>query len=125
MATLRGKKIVVIGGSSGIGYSVAKASLLSLADHVLIASSSRAKVDNAVQRLLAEPSLQGQVDLANRVSGDVVNLNDAQTIRDLFDKIGEVDHVVNTAGTLGNLEGEFKNLEIDKLRGSFDHLSLR
>ena len=117
MATLQGKKILIIGGSSGIGYGVAKASLLSLADHVHIASSSRAKVDNAVQRLLAEPSLQGQADLVNRISGDVIELSDAQAIRDFFDKIGEVDHVINTAGRLGSLEGEFKDMEIDKLRG--------
>lgn len=39
--TLQGKKIVVVGGSSGIGYSVAKAALKEVAGHVLVASSSR------------------------------------------------------------------------------------
>ena len=57
MAALQGKRIIVIGGSSGIGYSVAKASLLSLAEHVTIASSSQAKVAAAVERLLADPDL--------------------------------------------------------------------
>ena len=123
MATLQGKKIVIIGGSSGIGFGVAKASLLSLADHVLIASSSRAKVDAAVQRLLAEPLLQGQSNLANRISGDVIDLRDLQTIRNFFDKIGEVDHVVNTAGTFDKLIGEFRSIDLEKHRGSSASLS--
>ena len=55
MATLQGKKVVVIGGSSGIGYGVARASLLSLAEHVIVASSSQAKVTAAVGKLLVDP----------------------------------------------------------------------
>ena len=96
MATLQGKKIVILGGSSGIGYGVAKASLLSLADHVLVASSSLAKVDTAVQRPLAEPPLRDQPNLRNRIGGDVLDLKDGDAIRRFFDKIGEIDHLIIT-----------------------------
>ena len=117
MTTLEGKRIVVIGGSSGIGYAVAKASLLSLAEHVLIASSSLSKVDTAVQRLLADPSLQGQENLPNRVTGDVLNIGDTQAVRQFFDKIGEIDHLVITAGTLPGPQADFKDVDIEALKG--------
>ena len=56
MATLAGKTVLVIGGSSGIGYGVAKASLLSRAARVIIGSSSQQKVDGALARLKSETS---------------------------------------------------------------------
>ena len=89
-----------------------------IADHVLIASSSLPKVDTAVQRLLAEPSLQGQSNLRNRVGGDALDPNDGDAIRKFFDKIGEIDHLVITAGNLSFEEVAFKDTPIDKIRGS-------
>ncbi|KAL5532532.1 hypothetical protein ACEPAF_4306 [Sanghuangporus sanghuang] len=47
MASLSGKTVLVVGGSSGIGYGVAKASLLSRAAKVTIGSSSQAKIESA------------------------------------------------------------------------------
>lgn len=117
MSTLQGKKVVVIGGSSGIGYGVAKGSLLSLADHVTIASSSQAKVDAAVSRLLAEPELQKlQFDVQSRLTGDIVDLQDTKAIRSFFDRVGEIDHVVITGGgrpTPINI----RETDLDKLKG--------
>ena len=113
------KFVVILGGSSGIGYGVAKASLLSLADHVLVASSSLAKVDTAVQRLLAEPSLRDQPNLRNRIGGDVLDLKDGDAIRRFFDKIGEIDHLIITAGSVGWEQPTFKDTDIDSLKGSF------
>ncbi|KAJ3553106.1 hypothetical protein NM688_g3792 [Phlebia brevispora] len=120
MATLEGKKIVVIGGSSGIGYAVAKASLLSQAEHVLIASSTAAKVESGVSRLLAEPSLQSQQSgLKNRISGDVLDLTDAQAITTFFDKVGELDHLVITSGGTP-VQADFRGAELGKYRDAFD-----
>ena len=118
MTTLQGKKILIIGGSSGVGYAVAKAALLSLADHVLIASSSLSRVDAAVQRLLTEPLLQGQLNLQNRVGGDVLDLKDGDTIRKFLDKIGAIDHLIISAGTASHEQTTFKDTDIDKHRGS-------
>lgn len=116
MATLEGKKIVILGGSSGIGYGVAKASLLNLAEHVLIASSSRAKVDTAVARLLAEPALQSQ-SLQGRVSGDVIDLKDTQDVAAFFEKIGEIDHLIITSGTVSTIV-DFRADDLTKFKGA-------
>lgn len=116
MATLEGKKIVIIGGSSGIGYSVAKTSLLNLAEHVLVASSSQAKVDAAVKRLLAEPALQAQSP-NGRISGDVVDLQDTQGIAALFEKIGEIDHLIITSGSVSQTI-DFRTEDLSKHKGA-------
>ncbi|KAG8678386.1 fusarubin cluster-dehydrogenase, partial [Ceratobasidium sp. 395] len=47
---LHGKKVLIIGGSSGIGFGVAAAALANGAS-VVIASSSQPKVGAAVERL--------------------------------------------------------------------------
>lgn len=116
MATLDGKKVVVIGGSSGMGYAVAKGALLSLAEHVLVASSSKAKVDAAVARLLAEPALQAR-SLEGRVSGDVVDLKDTQGITAFFERAGEIDHLVITGGSV-NPTVDFGNEDLSKYKGA-------
>lgn len=121
MATLEGKKIVILGGSSGIGYGVAKASLLNLAEHVLIASSSRAKVDTAVARLLAEPALQSQ-SLQGRVSGDVIDLKDTQEVAAFFEKIGEIDHLIVTSGTVSTIV-DFRADDLTKFKGALGTVS--
>ena len=117
MTTLQGQKIVVIGGSSGIGYALTKAVLLASADHVTIASSSQSKVDNAVQELLAEAALKLREDLGRRIVGKVLDLRETQNIRNFFEEIGELDHLVITAGTRGGMGGEFKTKDVDKLKG--------
>lgn len=116
MATLQGKKIVIIGGSSGIGYGVAKASLLSLANHVVIASSSKEKVNDALQRLLAEPELQRQADLKDRIAGDTVDLKDTQAVISFCERVGEIDHLVITSGTLGG-RAPFKETDLESRKG--------
>ena len=116
MATLQGKRVVVIGGTSGIGYSVAKASLVSLAEHVFIASSNPAKVDTAVSRLLAEPELQKLTDLKSRLSGYPLDLSDTQAIGPLFEKIGEIDHLIITSGGISDGMVDFKSGDLDKFR---------
>ena len=116
MATLEGKKIIIIGGSSGIGYSVAKASLLSDAEHVLIASSTKEKVDNAVAKLLEENQLQGLASLNGRLSGDVLDLTKSKDISAFFERVGEFDHLIITSGDI-SLQFNFKEVDLDKCRG--------
>ena len=117
MSTLTGKKVVVIGGSSGIGYSVAKASLFYNADHVLITSSTSAKVEAAISRLLTESSLQSlEPTLADRVSGETVDLTNSQSITTFFETIGELDHLVITSGALTAYK-DFREEDLDTQRG--------
>lgn len=119
MATLQGKRIVIIGGSSGIGYGVAKSSLLSLAEHVIIASSSAEKVAKAVARLVAEPDLQAVQGLSGKVTGDVADLGNPQSLRTFFEKVGEFDHLVLTGGTLSGGAQSLREIDLDNSRSTY------
>lgn len=98
MAPIAGQTVLVIGGSSGMGFAVAKLALAEKAN-VIIASSNKEKVDSAVNRLKGDsPSGQGQI------SGYTVDLADEDVeaqLEKLFTeatKNGSLDHVVYTAG---------------------------
>lgn len=92
MTTLENKTVVVVGGSSGIGFAVALASLQSLASLVVIASSSAERVSKAVERLKAHT-------FPGAVRGEVLDAKDDAAIKDKFVvRLGEVDHIVWTSG---------------------------
>ncbi|MCJ1244659.1 hypothetical protein MMC30_001858 [Trapelia coarctata] len=93
---LSSTRILIIGGSSGIGYSVAEATLESGA-HVIISSSNPSRIDAAVASLLKSyPSAK------DRLSGHACDLSNPSTLEDnvaaLFARCGELNHVVFTAG---------------------------
>ncbi len=83
--TLSGQRVVVIGGSSGIGYAVAQAALAEGAQ-VVIGSSKADKVAAAVARL------------GNSASGAAVNVREEASLKAFFDGIGAFDHLAFTAG---------------------------
>ena len=82
---LKGKRVVVIGGSSGIGYAVAQA-VLSENASVLIASSTEMKVREACEKL------------GHGASGLHVDLRSEESIAAFFDAQDQFDHLVHTAG---------------------------
>lgn len=88
MATLVGRKIVIVGGSSGIGLGVADAALKAGAD-VVIVGRSREKLQAAQQWLAAE----------GRLAGLAADMTEEGEIARLFDEVGPFDHLVSTAGT--------------------------
>ena len=112
MTTLEGKAILIVGGSSGIGYGVAKASLLSGASKVIIASSSKSKVDAAVARLNSELSKVGGIK--GTVSGDVVDARETKNVKELVDRVGEIDHLVWTSGDPLRIGANF---DADSMKG--------
>jgi len=116
MSTLEGKTVLVIGGSSGIGFGVAKCSLLSQAARVILASSSQEKVTNAVGRLGA--ALQGKA-VAGKVEGEVVDAKDNASVRALMQRVGEIDHLVWTSGDPLRL-GPLAKLDFDANKDLFD-----
>jgi len=89
---LHDKKVIVIGGSSGIGYSVAAASISNGASAV-IASSSQAKVDGALERLK-------KGDANARVTGHAVDITNYEALTSFLTKEAPFDHLVITAGEL-------------------------
>lgn len=112
MSTLAGKKIVVVGGSSGIGFSVAKLSLLSLADSVVVASSSAERVQKAVANLQALIQEKG---LPGRVTGETINAADTAKVQTFVKGVGEIDHLVWTSGD--PLKVGFPDLDLEKVKG--------
>jgi NAD(P)-dependent dehydrogenase (short-subunit alcohol dehydrogenase family) len=82
---LSGSKVVVIGGTSGIGRAVA-ARCAALGADIVVASSTQAKVDAA------------RDDLPAGVIAAVVDVTDESGIAGLFEEVGTFDHLVYTAG---------------------------
>jgi NAD(P)-dependent dehydrogenase (short-subunit alcohol dehydrogenase family) len=85
--SLAGKKVVVIGGSSGIGLAAAKAALAEGAD-VVITGRSEERLQNA------------RNELGGKVRAVALDANDESGTRALFEELGQVDHVFFTAATL-------------------------
>jgi len=83
--TLNGKRIVLLGGSSGIGLATAQAAARDGAE-LVIASSRRASLDAALLTLPAG------------TQGHVLDLASEDQIRTFFQDLGAFDHLVYTAG---------------------------
>lgn len=104
--TLSGQRIVVVGGSSGMGLATARAAAAAGAA-VTIASSDKARVDAAV------------ADLPGNCDGAVLDIRSEAAVADLFARIGELDHVVLTAGDPADRRA-LRDLPLDEARHAFD-----
>lgn len=93
-SSLHRKKILVVGGTSGIGFAVAKFSLLDHAAEVVVASSTKEKVDNAVSRLEV---LVVKHEVEGKVKGFVVDGTKSENLKQLMASVGELDHLVLTS----------------------------
>jgi NAD(P)-dependent dehydrogenase (short-subunit alcohol dehydrogenase family) len=100
MASLEGKKVVVIGGSSGIGYAVAEAALAEGAQ-VVIASSNPENVAAAAGRL------------GGGAEGLALDVRESAAIASFFEGLGAFDHLAYTAGDWGGRFGSQLDLEPD------------
>ena len=82
---LSDQRIVIIGGSSGMGLAAARAAAAAGAA-VTIASSDQGRLKAAL------------AELSDTCDGAVVNTRDEADVAALFARAGELDHVVYTAG---------------------------
>jgi NAD(P)-dependent dehydrogenase (short-subunit alcohol dehydrogenase family) len=82
---LRGRKVVVIGGTSGIGFAVAQAAQDQGAA-VIVASSSEQNVEAALKRL------------GKGAHGVAVDVRNEADVAAFFLKLGAFDHLAYTAG---------------------------
>lgn len=102
---LNKQRIVILGGSSGIGLATARLLAEAGAD-VIIASRTRKKV------------IQALATLNGSVTGEVVDATSREEMRSFFGRIGPFDHLVLTlASNLG--AGEFRTLDFDMLHRAF------
>jgi NAD(P)-dependent dehydrogenase (short-subunit alcohol dehydrogenase family) len=83
--SLENKRVVIIGGSSGIGLGVAKEAASQGAD-VVIVSSNAERVQDAIQ------------SMGGNVRGEAVDVSDEKAVEGFFKNIGAFDHLVFTAG---------------------------
>jgi NAD(P)-dependent dehydrogenase (short-subunit alcohol dehydrogenase family) len=104
--TLDRKRVVVLGGSSGIGLAIAQAAAREGAS-VAIASSRKARVDQALATLPAS------------AEGQVVDLTDADAMQKLFARLGSFDHLVFTAGKTLQL-GSLASMDVGAARRAFE-----
>src|SRR5246127_3258050 len=100
---LAGKKVVVVGGSSGIGLSTAEMAKREGAD-VIVASRNAARLDAVADKLnaIAIPT----------------DVTDDKSVANLFRSTGPVDHVVVTAAQLRT--GPFKTVSMDDVRATME-----
>jgi NAD(P)-dependent dehydrogenase (short-subunit alcohol dehydrogenase family) len=100
---LAGQKVVVVGGSSGIGLATAQLAKSEGAD-VVVASRN-------AERLQAAAGKFGATAIATDVTSD-------DSVADLFRKCGPVDHVVVTAAQLRS--GPFRTVPMDDVRATME-----
>jgi len=98
-----GKKVVVVGGSSGIGFSTAAMAKSEGAD-VIVASHSPERLNAAAERL-------GVTAITADVTSD-------ESVEKLFRACGPVDHVVVTAAQLRS--GPFKTVALEDVRATME-----
>jgi NAD(P)-dependent dehydrogenase (short-subunit alcohol dehydrogenase family) len=97
------QRVVVFGGTSGIGYATAKAAAGQGAD-VVVVSSSPDRVSAAARTL--------------DVAGEVVDLADPTAVDEFFTRLGDLDHLVYTAGEPLSLM-PVATLDMDSARSFF------
>jgi NAD(P)-dependent dehydrogenase (short-subunit alcohol dehydrogenase family) len=100
------KRIVVLGGSSGIGLEVAQQAAAQGA-RAIIASSNADRVKQAV------------ATLDGKAEGHTLDLSKERDIQNFFEKIGDVDHLVFTAGDTLQLN-ELVETDLTKARQAFE-----
>jgi NAD(P)-dependent dehydrogenase (short-subunit alcohol dehydrogenase family) len=103
---LRNKRVVVLGGSSGIGFAVAELAA-SEGAKVVIASSNPERVQKAIE------SVGGEVE------GHAVDVSDERAMEAFFAKLSRFDHLVYTAGDSLDLH-DLARTDLEKARGAFE-----
>lgn len=108
MKTLEGKRVIILGGSAGIGLATARSAAEEGAK-VIIVSGNQNRINEALKTLPQD------------ATGYAVDLSKEENIVAFFSKIGEFDHLVYTAGENLNL----KVLEQTDLSDARDFFTLR
>lgn len=103
---LQDQRVVLLGGTSGIGLATAHAALAAGAS-VSVVSSRSQRVAEAV------------AGLGDRASGYTVDLGNEPAVRGLFEEVGPFDHLVYSAGDSLRI-GALVDMGLDSVRQVFD-----
>ena len=100
------QRIVILGGTSGIGLATAECAAAEGAT-VIVASSRADRIDAALERLPAS------------AEGYVVDARNEEEIRDLYTRVGSFDHLAFTAGETLQI-GAIADTDLDAARRALD-----
>jgi NAD(P)-dependent dehydrogenase (short-subunit alcohol dehydrogenase family) len=100
------KRVVLLGGSSGIGLAVAH-EVVAQGGEAVIASSNAPRVQQAV------------ASLGGKTEGHTLDLSDEFAIQSFFQKVGDFDHLVITAGDSLKLD-DLAGMDLNKARRAFE-----
>ena len=100
------KRVVIVGGSSGIGLAIAEEVALQGAE-VVIVSSNAARVQEAIKSIGGE------------ARGEAVDVSDEKAVEIFFTNLGAFDHLVFTAGDSLQLH-ELAETDLKQARGAFE-----
>ncbi len=100
------KRVVIVGGSSGIGLAVAEEAASQGAD-VVIVSSSAERVQVAIKSIGGE------------ARGQAVDVSDEKAVESFFTNLGGFDHLVSTAGDTLQLN-ELAKTDLKHARRAFE-----
>jgi NAD(P)-dependent dehydrogenase (short-subunit alcohol dehydrogenase family) len=100
------KRVVIIGGSSGIGLAVAGETASQGAEVVIVSSN-------------AERVRESAKSIGGNVRGEAVDVSDEKAVESLFTKIGAFDHLVFTAGDSLQLH-ELADTDLKQARNAFE-----
>lgn len=107
-SNLNTARVAVIGGTSGIGFAVARQAQ-SLGAHVIVGSSNQDKVSDALTRL------------GSGAEGHVIDVRSEDSVAAFFAAIGGFDHLVYTAGDWGPQRdgGSIADMDLSQANGTF------
>ncbi|NML31361.1 SDR family oxidoreductase [Paraburkholderia antibiotica] len=100
------QKVVVLGGSSGIGLATVKR-LAAAGASVVAVGRERARLDDALR------------DVGGQVTGEALDCTDRAALERFFGGLGRVDHLVITLSG-GEGAGPFAELDLAALRRGFE-----
>lgn len=103
---LQDKRVVIIGGSSGIGLAVAEQAA-SQGARIVVISSNAERLQKAVKSIGGE------------AQGQVVDVSDEHAVETFFAKLGSFDHLIFTAGDSLHVK-DLGSTDLDQARRAFE-----
>jgi NAD(P)-dependent dehydrogenase (short-subunit alcohol dehydrogenase family) len=100
------RRVVIVGGSSGIGLAVAEGATSQGAE-VVIVSSKPGRVQEAIR------------SIGGKARGHAVDVSDERAVEGFFTNLGPFDHLVFTAGDSLQLH-EFAHMDLKQARYAFE-----